>query len=70
MERKYHYDFYYFDVMKSPHGRIKNKMRYQILLRFTKDKECDILKEIYSIINSYKSEKPSVFVEIDPQSLA
>lgn len=70
IERKYHYDFYFFDVMKSPHSKIKNKIRYQVLMRFTKSKECDIIKDIYGIINSFKNLKPSVFVEIDPQNLA
>ena len=56
--------------MKSPHSKIKNKIRYQVLMRFTKSKECDIIKDIYGIINSFKNLKPSVFVEIDPQNLA
>ena len=70
VENKYKDDFFYFEAMKSPHSKIKNKIRYQLLLRFTKDKECDILKEVYEVVNKYKSSKASVFVEIDPQSLA
>ncbi|HIV01719.1 MAG TPA: primosomal protein N' [Candidatus Caccopulliclostridium gallistercoris] len=63
-------DFYYFNAMKSPVGRIKNKTRYQILMRFTKLKESDIMEKIYSVADSHKSAKLSIFVEIDPQNLS
>ena len=56
--------------MKSPVGRIKNKTRYQILMRFTKLKESDIMEKIYSVADSHKSAKLSIFVEIDPQNLS
>lgn len=62
-------DFCFFDAMKSPHARIKNKFRYQILLRFTKDKECVIIKQIYSIVNKFKTSKCNIFVEINPSNL-
>ncbi|MDD3397781.1 MAG: primosomal protein N' [Clostridia bacterium] len=70
LKQKYAENFYYCEAMKSPHSRIKNKIRYQILLRFTKIKECDILKEIYEIINQYKNLKASIFVEINPMNLS
>lgn len=63
-------DFYYFNAMKSPVGRIKNKTRYQILMRFTKLKESDIMEKIYSVADSHKNAKLSIFVEIDPQNLS
>lgn len=69
LKKQFQKDFYYCDAMKSPHNKIKNKMRYQILLRFTKEKECDILKEIYEIVNNFKHLKTSIFVEIDPPNL-
>jgi len=62
-------DFLFWEAMKSPHTKIKNKFRYQILLRFTKPNECDIIEQIYGIVNKFKSKKASVFVEIDPQNL-
>ena len=62
--------FYYFNAMKSPVGRIKNKIRYQILMRFTKSIEGDIMKKIYAITDSEKCAKVSIFVEIDPQNLS
>ena len=66
----YKFDFCYFNAMKSPVGRIKNRTRYQVLMRFTKEKESVIIKEIYGICDKYKSAKLSIFVEIDPQSLS
>ena len=69
LKNQFQKDFYYCNSMKSPHNKIKNKIRYQILLRFTKEKECDILKEIYKIVNEYKNLKTNIFVEIDPPNL-
>ena len=66
----YKEDFYYFNAMKSPVGRIKNKVRYQILMRFTKNVESDIMSKIYAITDSEKCAKVSIFVEIDPQNLS
>lgn len=63
-------DFFYLDAMKSPISRIKNKTRFQILMRFTKLKEDDIIKKIYKICDEFKSSKASIFVEIDPQNLS
>ena len=56
--------------MKSPVGKIKNKIRYQILMRFTKSKEDVIMEKIYGVVDKYKCSKTSIFVEIDPQSLS
>lgn len=70
LKQRFNENIFYCEAMKSPHSRIKNKIRYQILLRFTKEKEYDILKEIYGIINDYKSSKISIFVEIDPTNLS
>ena len=63
-------DFYYFNAMKAPVGKIKNKMRYQILMRFTKSKESDIMTKIYEVTDENKGAKVSIFVEIDPQNLS
>lgn len=53
----------------SPHTRLKNKFRFQVLLRFTNNKKDDILKEIYKAVNSLSNTKCQVFVEINPSSL-
>ena len=63
-------EFIYLGANKSPHTRIKNKFRYQIVLRFTKSAECDIIKEIYAAVNSFKNKKPSIITEINPSSLS
>ena len=70
LQSEYHKDFVYLDVMKSPIGKIKNKIRYQILARIKKDKEEELISKIYSICDKYQNAKVSVFVEIDPQSLS
>ena len=67
---KHFEEFIYLGANKSPHTRIKNKFRYQIVLRFTKSAECDIIKEIYAAVNSFKNKKPSIITEINPSSLS
>lgn len=67
---KYFESFIYLGANKSPHTRIKNKFRYQIVMRFTKGKECDIIKEIYAVVNGFKDRKPSIITEINPSSLS
>ena len=63
-------EFIYLGANKSPHTRIKNKFRYQIVMRFTKQAECDIIKDVYSVVNSFKDRKPSIITEINPSSLS
>ncbi len=67
--QKYGDDFVYFDAMKSPVGRIKNKYRYQILIRIKQANSDKILDEIYDECDKYLNSKVSFFVEINPQSL-
>lgn len=61
--------FVYFDAMKSPVTRIKNKFRYQILIRLKKDNEREIIDKIYSACDECYNPKVSFFVEINPSSL-
>ena len=63
-------EFVYLDVMKSPIGKIKNKIRYQILARITKSISDELIQQMYSICDKYQNPKVSVFVEIDPQNLS
>lgn len=63
-------EFVYLDVMKSPIGKIKNKVRYQILARITKSISDTLIQQMYSICDKYQNPKVSVFVEIDPQNLS
>lgn len=70
LKQKYGEEIIFLDAMKSPHTRLKNKFRYQILLRFTKRNEYDIIKQIYEIVNKYQARKSSTFVEINPSNLS
>lgn len=70
IKEKFIDDIIYFDAMKSPHTKLKNKFRYQILLRFTKSREYDIMKDIYSAVNQHQDGKSLIFVEVNPSSLA
>lgn len=67
---KYGKDFYFLEAMKSPLTKIKNKFRYQILLRFNKIKEKEIISEVYEILENYKSKFVTTFVELNPLSLS
>lgn len=62
-------DFVYYDAMKSPITRIKNKYRYQILIRLKKDREFEITNKIYSVCDECYNHKVSFFVEINPSSM-
>ena len=63
-------DFYYLEGMKSPVTKIKNKYRYQILIRL-KLSNCDkIINKIYEIIDKNYSKNISSFVELNPLSLS
>lgn len=63
-------DFVYLDVMKSPIGKIKNKVRYQILTRIKHINEDEIISKMYQICDKYQNPKVSIFVEINPQNLS
>lgn len=65
----YKNDFVYFDAMKSPVSKIKNKFRYQILIRLKKDNQAEIINKIYEVCDECNNPKVSFFVEINPSSL-
>ena len=54
--------------MKAPLNKIKNKFRYQIMMRFKLDKADEIEKKIYECID--EKCKSSVFFEINPNNLS
>lgn len=62
--------FIYLDVMKSPIGRIKNKFRYQILIRIKPEMYEEIIQKLYEICDKHQQSNISVFVELDPQNLS
>lgn len=61
-------NFVYLDAMKSPIGRVKNKFRFQVLMRVVDFKK--IRKQIYELCDNEKNSKLSIFVEINPQNLS
>lgn len=67
---KYGKEFFFLEGMKSPVNKIKNKHRYQIIMRFDTKIEEIVIQEIYSLIDETKNNKVSVFVEINPNSLS
>lgn len=68
--KEYGKDFYFLEAMKSPVNKIKNKHRYQIVLRYSCDIHREVLDKIYKILDEMKNNKLSVFVENNPVSLS
>ena len=56
--------------MKSPVNKIKNKHRYQVVLRFNNSIESEVIQKIYDVLDNLKNNKLSVFVELNPNSLS
>lgn len=69
LKDKYDYDIVYMQAMKSPVGKIENKFRYQILLRFKRVREINIIADAYKAMEEGKTKGVSVFAEINPQNL-
>jgi primosomal protein N' (replication factor Y) len=63
-------EFLYLDAMKSPIKRIKNKYRYQILMRIKLQNQEEILNEVFFINSQLKGKSVISFVEVDPQNLS
>ncbi len=66
---QYKSDFIYLDAMKSPVSKIKQKFRYQILMRVLNENIENITELVYNACDE-KSPRVSCFVEINPQSLS
>ena len=66
---KYQSSFVYFDKMKSPVKRIKNKFRFQVLARVINNKEL-IEEEFYKISEKYSSRDTLVYFEVNPGSMS
>lgn len=61
-------NFLFFNKMKSPVKRIKNKFRYQLLMRLTGDYE-KVKDEIYAATEESKSSSALCYVEENPSNL-
>lgn len=62
--------FFFLEGMKSPVTKIKNKHRYQIVMRYANDIDDEILKKIYDLLDKEKFKNLSIFVENNPTSLS
>lgn len=63
-------DFYYLNKMKSPITRIKNKYRYQILMRLSLDKNEELLDKIFDFDSKNRNKNVLTFIETNPQNLS
>lgn len=68
IKEQYPNEFVYLDVMKAPLNKIKNKFRYQIMMRFKLEKADEIEKKIFESVD--EKAKSSVFFEINPNNLS
>ena len=67
---EYGKEFFFLQGMKAPVSKIKNKHRYQIVLRFSNICGDEIIDRVYKLLDEYKNSKISIFVENNPQSLS
>lgn len=63
-------DFLFLEGMKSPITKIKNKYRYQILVKLHLGNSDKMIDEIYKILDQFTTKDLSIFVEINPLSLS
>lgn len=66
---KNHDDFLFYNKMKSPIKRLKNKYRYQVLMRIKEGKD-SVLDEIYECALPFKTNKTLVYIEVNPSNLS
>ena len=63
-------NFIYLNAMKSPVSKIKQKFRYQILVRLKGENIDNLIQKVYNACDRAKTPRVSCFVEINPQSLS
>ncbi len=68
IQNAYKDEFVYLDVMKAPLNKIKNKFRYQIMMRVKLAKADEIEKKVFESVD--EKCKSSVFFEINPNNLS
>lgn len=67
---QYGKDFFFLEAMRAPVNKIKNKHRFQLVMRFEKKITDEVMSEVYKILDELRNSKLSVFVENNPQSLS
>ena len=66
---KYNNEFIFFNKMKSPIKRLKNKYRYQVLMRIN-NKAPDLRNLIFDGALKHKRDKVTITIEENPSSLS
>ncbi len=61
--------FLFFNKMKSPIKRLKNKYRYQVLMRIRPNNE-QIRDKIYEVVSSFKLDNTFINIEENPSNLS
>ena len=61
--------FLFFNKMKSPIRRLKNKFRYQVLMRISANRR-DVIDAVYDLSLPSSNSKALVYVEINPANLS
>lgn len=69
LSEEFKLDFIYLQAMHAPIKRIESKFRYQILMRLLPEREEEIISKIYRITDANRSNKATLFIEINPQNL-
>ena len=59
--------FIYIGMNRSPYKRLKGHFRYQIMIRLEPTLFENLRDNIYNIVNKYKQENITIFVELNPQ---
>lgn len=69
---EYKDNFYFLEAMRSPINKIKNKYRYQLVMRYTNSQDLEeiITDKIFQIVDRINNNKISSFIEINPQNLS
>lgn len=70
IKKQFETDFIYLNAMKCPVKKIQNKIRYQILMRVSKNNYTKIRNLVYNIDRQLKQKDIVSFVEINPQNLS
>jgi len=70
LKMEYRDEIYFLQAMQSPLSKLKNKYRYQIVVRYNITKSEEILSKIYSTIDQVDNGTSSIFVELNPSSLS
>ncbi len=60
--------FRFFGCMKAPLKRLQNKFRYQVLMRINAE-DFELLREIFTVSDKYKSKKVFISMEVNSNNL-